>query len=126
MGWIYTADSSCDWGQDERELATILQKMGLRELDTALAMPLPRIENGAVDRGIPQSFHLPKARVAVNDLHREPPRISSRFVAVGASRMFLSDDDMTWLWTRRLAARVGDTIFVFDTEKPAERPFVGR
>ena len=30
---------------------------------------------------------------------------------------------MSWLRTRRVVARLGDSIFVFDMDRPAEAPF---
>jgi hypothetical protein len=34
-----------------------------------------------------------------------------------------SQNDMSWLRTRKVVARVGDSIFVFDLDAPAEAPF---
>jgi hypothetical protein len=45
-------------------------------------------------------------------------------VAVSVSRLLglYSQNDMSWLRTRRVVARVNDSILVFDMERPAEVP----
>ncbi len=50
--------------------------------------------------------------------------IYTRYVAVSASRLLglYSQNDMDWLRTRKLVDRVGDSIFLFDMDHPADRP----
>ena len=54
--------------------------------------------------------------------------VFTRYVAVSVSRLLglYSQNDMSWLRTRRLVERVGDSIFLFDMDEPADRPFLGR
>jgi hypothetical protein len=51
--------------------------------------------------------------------------VYTRYVAVSVSRLLglYSQNDMSWLWTRRVVSRVGDSIFVFDMDRPADRAF---
>jgi hypothetical protein len=51
--------------------------------------------------------------------------IYTRYVAVSVSRLLglYSQNDLSWLRTRKLVARVRDSIFIFDMDRPADRPF---
>ena len=51
--------------------------------------------------------------------------VYTRYVAVSVTRLLglYSQNDMSWLRTRRLVARVGDSIFLFDMDRPAATPF---
>jgi len=50
--------------------------------------------------------------------------IYTRYVAVSVSRLLglYSQNDMSWLRSRKLVERVNDSIFLFDMDTPADRP----
>ena len=128
-GWLYLADSNNDWGQDLDALGETLKRLNIHEV--------------TADVSTEKRLNVPGIFVAVNPAHDfqppvETPRrrrmydadggyspIFTRHVAVSVSRLhgLYSQNDMSWLRTRKLIARVSDTIFLFDMDEPADRPF---
>jgi hypothetical protein len=128
-GWLYLADSNLDWGQDLNALATRLRQLGIRDVTTDLSTER-RIE-------LPDLFAIPNPSKAHQVPAVTPPNrrlhdseggylpVYTRYVAVSASRLLglYSQNDMSWLRTRRVVTRVRDSVFVFDMDRPAERAF---
>ncbi|HWE39153.1 MAG TPA: glycosyltransferase family 39 protein [Isosphaeraceae bacterium] len=128
-GWLYLADSNLDWGQDFDALAATLRRLGIKEVTADLSTERRLNEPGlfAVVNP-PRDAQVP----AVTPIHRrlydcdgDYIPVYTRYVAVGASRLLglYSQNDMGWLMTRRLVARVNDSTFLFDMDTPADRPF---
>ncbi|MBX6313257.1 MAG: glycosyltransferase family 39 protein, partial [Isosphaeraceae bacterium] len=129
-GWLYLADSNLDWGQDFDALIPTLKRLGITEVTTDLSSER-RLE-------VPGLFALVYPNRTLQVPAVTPPNrrlydaeggylpVHTRYVAVSASRLLglYSHNDMSWLWTRRLLARVGDSIFVFDMDQPAAQPFI--
>jgi hypothetical protein len=125
-GWLYLADSNVDWGQDLQALADALPGLGLDEITYDVSSERPLDLPGIVTiRNPPHSAQFP----AETPRNRRIPDgeggsipIFTRYVAVSVSRLYglYSQNDMSWLRSRRLVSRIGDSIFVFDMDRPAE------
>jgi 4-amino-4-deoxy-L-arabinose transferase-like glycosyltransferase len=131
QGWLYLADSNVDWGQDFVALADALPELGLREVtydistDRRLAVPgVLAVWNPPKSHQVPDETPAGR-RLYGNDGHYIP--VYTRHVAVSATRLLglYTQNDMSWLLGRRLVARVGDSIFVFDMDSPADGPLWG-
>ncbi|MFO0957287.1 MAG: glycosyltransferase family 39 protein [Isosphaeraceae bacterium] len=129
-GWLYLADSNIDWGQDLDGLADACGRLGIAEVttdissDRTLSAPGLAVHRFASlegqvldDPSTPPGRRLPGASGSYLS-------VPTRYMAVSTSRLMglYGQNDLNWLRTRRLAARVGDSIFLFDLDGPAERP----
>ncbi|MDB5349509.1 MAG: hypothetical protein JWN86_756 [Planctomycetota bacterium] len=130
MGWMYLADSNIDWGQDFDALGRTIETLGIKEVTTDVSserrLDLPgvfTVMNRSKATQVPAAT--PPNRRLYDDEGEYLP-IYTRYVAVSVSRLhgLYSQNDVSWLRTRRLVSRVGDSIFLFDMDRPAERPFV--
>ncbi|HEV3120572.1 MAG TPA: glycosyltransferase family 39 protein, partial [Isosphaeraceae bacterium] len=128
-GWLYLADSNIDWGQDFDALAAALKRRGLNDVTLDVSSERRLIEPGLCALPNPSRELQPPAETPPNrrlyDSEGSAIPVFTRYVAVSVSRLLglYSRNDMSWLRTRRLVERVGDTIFIFDMDQPAERPF---
>ena len=126
-GWMYLADSNLDWGQDVRALDARLRTMGIGEVSTALGSRV-RLKNAREVRLEDLRAERAQGREAggrrVIPAKGQIITVPTRHVAVSATRLhgIYASDDLGWLRSRRIAARVGDGIFVFDLDSPADRP----
>ena len=127
-GWLYLADSNVDWGQDFDALAGALKRLGIAEVTTdisserRLAVPgLYALANPSKVYQVP-AITPPDRRLYDSDGGYLP--VYTRYVAVSVSRLLglYSQNDMSWLRTRKLVARVNDSVFLFDMDAPADRP----
>ena len=128
-GWMYLADSNVDWGQDFDGLADAVRRLEIHEVTTDVSTER-RLD-------VPGVFALPNPSKEYQTHVRTPPGrrlydaeggyvpVHTRYVAASVSRLLglYSQNDMSWLRTRRLVARVGDSLFLFDMDRPAETPF---
>jgi hypothetical protein len=128
-GWLYLADSNDDWGQDLDALGETLKRLNIHEatadVSTEKRLNVPGIfiaVNPARDFQPP--VETPRNR-RLYDAEGGYSPIFTRHVAVSVSRLhgLYSQNDMSWLRSRKLVARVRDTIFLFDMDEPADRPF---
>jgi hypothetical protein len=129
QGWIYLADSNLDWGQDFDALAETVKRRGIREITTDISTERRLSVPGVYAYYNPckslqvQSLTPPSRRLFDSDGGYIP--VYTRYVAISASRLLglYSQNDMSWLRTRKLVERVGDSIFLFDMDLPADRAF---
>lgn len=128
LGWLYLADSNIDWGQDFDALRGAIARLGIREITYDLSSER-RVElPGVIAVRFPSKAHQVPALTPMN--RRLPDAeggflpVHTRYFAVGISKLMglYSQNDVSWLRSRRVVERVGDTIFVFDLDRPAERP----
>ena len=127
-GWLYLADSNVDWGQDFDALAATLGRLKIREVTTDISserrLDLPGVYAVANPSRVYQvpAITPPTRRLFDADGGYAP--VYTRYVAVSVSRLLglYSQNDMSWLRSRKLVARVGDSIFLFDMDSPADRP----
>jgi 4-amino-4-deoxy-L-arabinose transferase-like glycosyltransferase len=131
QGWLYLADSNVDWGQDFVALADALPELGLGEItydvstDRRLAVPgVLAVWNPPKSHQVPDET--PPGRRLYDSAGGYIP-VYTRHVAISATRLLglYTQNDMSWLLGRRLVARVGDSIFVFDLDQPADGPLWG-
>jgi hypothetical protein len=128
-GWVYLADSNIDWGQDFDALARTLKRLNINDVTTDVSSERRLIEPGLVAIPNPSRELQPSAETLPNrrlyDSEGGAIPVFTRYVAVSVSRLLglYSRNDMSWLRTRRIVQRVGDSIFIFDMEQPADRPF---
>jgi hypothetical protein len=128
QGWLYLADSNLDWGQDFDALAPTLHRLGITEVTTDLSTER-RLEIPGVlcvvhpnrTRVVP-AVTPPNRRLYDDDGGYLP--IYTRYVAISVSRLhgLYSQNDMSWLRTRKLVTRIGDSTFLFDMDAPADPP----
>ncbi len=129
QGWIYLADSNVDWGQDFDALAATVKRLGIRDITTDISTERRLTIPGVFAYHNPskalqvQTKTSPKRRLHDSDGGYIP--VYTRYVAVSASRLLglYSQNDMSWLRTRKLVERVGDSIFLFDMDEPSDQPF---
>jgi hypothetical protein len=128
MGWVYLADSNIDWGQDFDRLAATLKRLGITDvtLDTTFDRPLAApglcaIVNPHREFQVPANTP-PNRRLY--DAEGGSIPVYTRYFAVSVSRLhgLYCENDLSWLRTRRLVARVGDSVFLFDLDEPAAGP----
>jgi len=127
-GWLYLADSNIDWGQDLDALAATLKRLGIKEVTTDISTERRLVQPGLYVVVNPSRVYqapavAPTNRRLYDDEGGYLP-VYTRYVAISVSRLLglYSQNDMTWLWTRKLVTRVNDSIFLFDMDAPAERP----
>jgi hypothetical protein len=129
QGWLYLADSNIDWGQDFDALAATLKRLGINDVTIDVSTERRLHEPGLVALTNPSREYQARAETPVNrrlyDAEGGYLPIYTRYVAVSVSRLLglYSRNDMSWLRTRRLVTRVGDSVFLFDMDHPAESPF---
>lgn len=130
-GWLYLVDSNLDWGQDLDTVGDTCARLGLAEVTTDIA------SERRLDRPGLTTFALANRSELVLDDPSTPPNrripddsghyvtIPTRHLAISASRLMglYSQNQMDWVRSRRLVDRVGDTVFLFDLDRPADRPF---
>ena len=128
MGGIYLSDSNLDWGQDFDRLAESVSRLGLNEVTTDLLserqLVLPGVASVANPAWNAQMPDTPPPNRRLYDAEGGFIPVYTRYVAVSASKLvgLYSHNDMSWLLTRRLVERVGDSIFLFDLDEPASGP----
>jgi hypothetical protein len=128
-GWLYLADSNLDWGQDFDALAATLGRLGIAEVTTDLSTDRRLEVPGLYALANPfRAFQVPAATPRnrrLFDAEGGYIPVYTRYMAVGVSRLLglYSQNDMSWLRTRKVVARVGDGVFLFDMDTPAEAPF---
>jgi 4-amino-4-deoxy-L-arabinose transferase-like glycosyltransferase len=129
LGWLYLADSNVDWGQDFDLVAPALARRGIAEVTTDISSErrlevrgLAAVSNPSRSNQVP-AVTPPNRRLYDAEGGYLP--VYTRYVAVSVSRLLglYSQNDMSWLRTRRLVERLGDSVFLFDMDRPAERPF---
>jgi hypothetical protein len=126
-GWLYLADSNVDWGQDLDELGRALVRLGIKEVTTDVTSERRLGPPGvAVVVNPSRAMQVPAAAPLNRRLYDSEGGyipVYTRYVAVSVSRLLglYSQNDMSWLRTRRLVDRVGDSIFIFDMDRPADR-----
>jgi len=127
-GWLYLADSNIDWGQDLDALAATLKRLGIKEVTTDISTERRLVQPGLYVVVNPSRVYqapavAPTNRRLYDDDGGYLP-VYTRYVAISVSRLLglYSQNDMTWLWTRKLVTRVNDSIFLFDMDAPADRP----
>jgi 4-amino-4-deoxy-L-arabinose transferase-like glycosyltransferase len=128
-GWMYLADSNIDWGQDLNALAAKLRELRIKDVTTDLSterrleMPdLVAVTNPPKALQVP-TVTPPNRRLYDSEGGYLP--VYTRYVAVSVSRLLglYSQNDMSWLRTRKLVARVRDSVFLFDMDRPADHNF---
>ena len=128
-GWLYLADSNIDWGQDLDALGATLKRLGIKEVTTDISTERRLVQPGLYVVVNPSRVYQAPAVAPTNRrLHDDDGGylpVYTRYVAVSVSRLLglYSQNDMSWLWTRKLVTRVNDSIFLFDMDTPADRPF---
>ncbi len=127
-GWIYLVDSNLDWGQDFDALTDALHELGIKEatIDVCTERALNRPSIFAIrfphrEAQIPAAVP-PNRRLLSADGSYLP--VYTRYVAVSATSLMglYTQNDMSWLRSRKLVKRVNDSIFLFDMNSPADRP----
>lgn len=126
-GWVYLADSNIDWGQDLNALAETVTELGITEITTDIHTERRLELRGVYAIANPskllqvQTITEPNRRLYNADGDYIP--VFTRYVAVSITRLLglYSNNDMSWLLTRKLVRRVGDSILLFDMDLPAER-----
>ena len=127
-GWLYLADSNIDWGQDLDRLIETAERLGIREVTYDVSSNRPLVLRDGVAYANPSRAYQvpaetpPNRRLWDSEGHYLP--VHTRYIAVSVSRLLglYSQNDMSWLKTRRLVARAGDSMFLFDMDRPAEAP----
>ena len=128
QGWIYLADSNVDWGQDFGALAVTIDRLGIKEVTTDVTSERRLNEPGLVAVANPtREFQAPAVTPENRRLY-DPDGgylpVYTRYFAASVSRLhgLYSQNDLSWLRTRKVVARVGDSVFLFDMDRPADRP----
>lgn len=128
-GWMYLADSNLDWGQDFDALTAAVKRLDIREVTTDVSSERRLVLPGVFAYYNPSKVLQVQAATAPNRRLRDEEGgyipVYTRYVAVSTSRLLglYSQNDMSYLRTRRLVERIGDTIFLFDMDRPATEPF---
>jgi hypothetical protein len=127
-GWLYLADSNVDWGQDLDALSATIDRLGIKEITTDLSTDRRLDRPGRVEFRNPNHAQqtpmiTPPGR-RLPDVEGSYIPVFSRYVAVSASRLhgLYTQNDMSWLRTRKVVERVGDSIFIFDMDSLADKP----
>ncbi len=125
--WRYLADSNVDWGQDLDALANTLVRLNIHEVTTDISTERRLNVPGIFAVANPsRAFQVPDKTAPNRRLYDSEGSyipVYTRYVAVSVSRLqgLYSQNDMSWLRTRKLVERVGDSIFLFDMDLPADR-----
>jgi 4-amino-4-deoxy-L-arabinose transferase-like glycosyltransferase len=128
-GWLYLADSNLDWGQDVNVLGRELTRLGIKDVTTDLSSERLLVVPGVFVVPNPsKEYQVPAVTPRNRRLYDSDGGylpVYTRYVAASVSRLLglYSQNDMSWLRTRKVVVRVGDSIFVFDMDTPADRPF---
>jgi hypothetical protein len=129
QGWLYLADSNVDWGQDFDRVVPKLRALGIAEVTTDISSERHLEVRGLLTYSNPyRSMQVP-AETPPNrrlfDSEGDYLPVYTRYVAISVTRLLglYSQNDMSWLRTRRLVARIGDSTFLFDLDTPADEPF---
>lgn len=126
-GWLYLADSNVDWGQDFDALREAIARRGIAEvtydLHTERRLDVPGVR---AIRAVSREFRVPTVTPPNRRLYDSQGAylpVFTRYYAVSATRLMglFTQNDVSWLRSRRLVERVGDSIFLFDLDRPAER-----
>lgn len=128
-GWVYLADSNIDWGQDFDRLAHAVNRLGIKEVTTDLhserRLALPNVYSVVYPaRSLQVPDETPPNR-RLYDAEADYLPVYTRYMAVSVSRLLglYSQNDLSWLKTRKVVEKVGESIFIFDLDTPADRPF---
>jgi hypothetical protein len=128
LGWLYLVDSNVDWGQDVDATAAAIAALGITEVTTDLhserTLEIPGV---LVVRNPGKALQVPAATPPNRRLYDADGGwipIFTRYVAVSVTRLMglYSQNDMSYLRTRKLVARVGDSVLIFDMDTPADAP----
>jgi hypothetical protein len=128
QGWLYLVDSNVDWGQDADATAATIAALGITEVTTDLhserTLEIPGV---LVVRNPGKALQVPAATPPHRRLYDADGGwipIFTRYVAVSVTRLMglYSQNDMGTLRTRRLVARVNDSVLIFDMDAPADAP----
>jgi hypothetical protein len=128
-GWMYLADSNLDWGQDFGRLESAIRAHQIHEvtfdLHTERMLDMPGVFGVAYPARSLQVPDVTPPNRRLYDSEGGYLPVYTRYMAVSATRLLglYSQNDVSYLRTRRLVERVGDSIFLFDLDQPAERPF---
>jgi hypothetical protein len=128
-GWLYLSDSNIDWGQDYGAMLSALKTRGIGEVTTAVFSTSTPADPAIRVAEIPSRGPVPAVAASTRSIPQAsgpPIPVFTRYVAVSATRLqrLYSDADLHWLWTRRLIERVGASIWIFDMDTAADRPFL--
>lgn len=124
--WAYLADSNLDWGQDFDRLTDALKRLDLKEVTIDVCTERKLREPWIYALPFPaKEYQTPATtpknrRLYCNDGTYLP--VYTRYYAVSVSRLLglYSQNDVSWLRTRKLVERIGDSIFLFDLDSPAD------
>lgn len=128
MGWLYLVDSNIDWGQDVDATADAIARLGITEVTTDLhSERMLKIPGVLVVRNPSRSLQVPAVTPRNRQLYDADGGsipIFTRYVAVSVTRLMglYSQNDMGYLRTRKLVARVNDSVLIFDMDEPARWP----
>ena len=128
QAWLYLADSNVDWGQDFDALRAAVARLGITEITYDLSTERRLCLPGVIAVRFPSkalqvpAVTPPNRRLYDADGGYLP--VYTRYFAVGVSKLMglYSQNDVSWLRSRRLVERIGDSIFLFDMDQPADRP----
>jgi 4-amino-4-deoxy-L-arabinose transferase-like glycosyltransferase len=128
--WVYLADSNVDWGQDFQALREAIARRGITEITYDLSSERRLTLPGVVAVRFPaKAMQVPAVTPPNRRLYDAEGGylpVYTRYFAVGVSKLMglYSQNDVSWLRSRRLVERVGDSIFLFDLDQPADRPLI--
>jgi hypothetical protein len=128
-GWLYLADSNIDWGQDFDRLAHVLARREIAEVTTDISSErLLECPGVLAIKNPSRAFQVPAQTPPNRRLYDASGGylpVHTRYVAVSVSRLMglYSQNDMSWLRTRKLVERVGESVLLFDMDLPADQPF---
>jgi hypothetical protein len=124
-GAMFLSDSNIDWGQDFDRLAVAVERLGIRELTTDLLGERRLVLPGVAALVFPaRNAHYPDITPPNRRLYDAEGGflpVYTRYMAVSHTRLagLYTHNDMSWLLTRRLVQRVGESILIFDMDEPA-------
>ncbi len=128
VGWLYLVDSNIDWGQDVDATAAAIAQLGITEVTTDLQSERTlKIPGVLVVRNPAKALQVPAVTPRNRRLYDADGGsipIFTRYVAVSVTRLMglYSQNDMSYLRTRKLVARINDSVLLFDMDEPAEWP----
>ncbi len=124
--WLYLADSNVDWGQDFDRLSDEIRRLGIKDVTIDVSTERQLKEPWVFAIPFPsKEFQIPAATASNRRLYADDGSylpVYTRYFAVSVSRLMglYSQNDMSWLKTRRLVERIGDSVFLFDMDEPAD------
>lgn len=121
-GHLYLADSNIDWGQDVGALTRYLKRHGIRDVTVNVFCPRSAASDWPVPGGpAEQNPRRDRRRLLLMD-DGTAIAVPTRYYAVSINRLIglYGGKNLSWLHTRHLVARIGDSIFLFDLDRSAE------